>query len=259
MPTLTDNNLSSIRIMIKRNLTHIIRNPEALVMTIFLPIMVTLVFVYVFGGALGPGGDRIQYLNYVLPGIIIMSPAFGAYMTGVGVNNDMSKGIIDRFRTMNINQSSVLTGHIFASVIRNLLGTVIIIAFAYLIGFRADVSLIVGLLITGMVSIYILMITMVSLMVGLLGSNAEAVGGAMMFVQFAPYVSSAFIPTETMPKALRYFADYQPFTPITNTVRGLFFGTDIGYEWLIALAWCIGIIVICFIISKYAYLHKTSQ
>ncbi|MDX1359173.1 MAG: ABC transporter permease, partial [Clostridia bacterium] len=231
----------------------------SLAMTIFLPIMVTLVFVYVFGGALGPGGDRIEYLKFVLPGIIIMAPAFGAYMTAVGVNNDMSKGIIDRFRTMDINQSSVLTGHIFASVIRNILGAIIIISFSYLIGFRADISLIDGLMIAGMVLIYILMITMVSLMVGLVGNSAESVGGIMMFIQFAPYVSSAFIPTETMPKALRYFADYQPFTPIVNTTRGLFFGTDIGLDWLIALAWCLGIVIVCFIISKYAYLHKTSQ
>jgi ABC-2 type transport system permease protein len=114
-------------------------------------------------------------------------------------------------------------------------------------------------MIAGMIVLYILMITMVSLMVGLLGSNAEAVGGAMMFIQFAPYVSSAFVPTETMPKALRYFADYQPFTPISNTTRALFFGTDIGSEWLIAVAWCVGIIVISFVVSKYVYLHKTSQ
>ncbi len=98
---------SHVIVMVKRDLIHVIRNSESLVMTIFLPIMVTLVFVYVFGGALGPDGDRTEYLRYVLPGIIIMSPAFGAYMTGVGVNNDMSKGIIDRFRTMDINQSSV--------------------------------------------------------------------------------------------------------------------------------------------------------
>ncbi len=259
MPALADTSMNSIRVMIKRNLIHVIRNPESLAMTFFLPIMVTLVFVYVFGGALGQGGDRIKYLNYVLPGIIIMAPAFGAYMTAVGVNNDMSKGIIDRFRTMNISQSSVLIGHIFASVIRNILGAIIIVSFSYLIGFRADVSLINGFLIAGMVVIYILMITMVSLMIGLLGRNAETVGGAMMFIQFTPYVSSAFVPTETMPKALRYFADYQPFTPITNTTRGLFFGTDIGNDWLIALAWCLGIIIVSFIISKYAYLHKTSQ
>lgn len=259
MSTLAKNSMSNIRIMIMRNLIHVIRNPESLAMTIFLPIMVTLVFVYVFGGALGPGGDRKEYLNYVLPGIIIMAPAFGAYMTSIGVNNDMSKGIIDRFRTMNINQSSVLTGHIFASVVRNILGTIIIILFAYLIGFRAEVSLSEWFMIAGIFVIYSLMLSMVSLMVGLLVSNAESVGGAMMFIQFAPYVSSAFIPTETMPKALRYFAEHQPFTPIVNTIRGLFFGTDIGHDWLIALAWCLGIIIVSFIISKYAYLQKTSQ
>ncbi len=106
--------------------------------------------------------------------------------------------------------------------------------------------------------VYILMITMISLMVGLLGSSVESVGGIMMFVQFAPYVSSAFVPTETMPKALRYFADHQPFTPVTNTIRGLLIGMETGNDGIIALAWCIGIIVLCFIISMYAYEHKTS-
>ena len=252
------NSTSNVLVMIKRNLIHAIRNPESLVMTIFLPIMVTLLFVYVFGGALGPDGDRIEYLHFVLPGIIIMAPAFGAYMTSIGVNNDMSKGIIDRFRTMNINQSSVLTGHIFASVVRNLLGTIITILFAYLLGFKTDAILIEWFAITGMVVIYILMIAMVSLMIGLLVSNVESVAGVMMFIQFAPYVSSAFIPTETMPQALRYFADYQPFTPIANTIRGLFLGTEIGNDWIIAIAWCLGIIIVSFIVSKYTYEHKTS-
>lgn len=251
-------NLTHIGVMVKRDLIHLSRNSESMVMTIFLPIMVTLVFVYVFGGALAQTGDRTEYLKFVLPGILVMSPAFGAYMTGVGVNNDMSKGIIDRFRTMHINQSSVLVGHITASLLRNLIGAVIVIAFAFIIGFRTDVPLTNWIALTGMGLLYFLMITSLSLMVGLLCSSVESVGGILMFVQFAPYVSSAFVPTETMPKMLRYFANNQPFTVIANTLRGLMLGVDTGNEWVAAIFWCVLITAVCLIISKYAYNHKTS-
>lgn len=259
MQSAVKNYFGQVNVMVKRDLIHVLRNSESLVMTIFLPIMVTLVFVYVFGGALDEGGDRKAYLNYVLPGILIMAPAFGAYMTGIGVNNDMSKGIVDRFRSMDIRQSSVLTGHIVASLVRNLLGAVIVIVFACLIGFRTEANLIQLLGVSGMSVIYILMITMISLMVGLIGSSPESVGGIMMFVQFAPYVSSAFVPTETMPKALMYFANNQPFTPITNTIRGLLLGGEIGSDGIVALTWCIGIILLCYFVSKYVYEHKTSS
>lgn len=248
-----------MQVMVKRDLLHLIRNSEALMMIIFLPIMVTAVFVYIFGGALGPGGDRIEYLRYVLPGILVIQPAVVAYMTGVSVNNDMSKGIIDRFRTMDISQSSVLSGHIIASLVRNLMGAIIVILFAYAIGFRTDISILHWFATAAMTMLYILMISMISMMIGLLGSNVESVSGMMMFVQFMPYVSSAFIPTETMPKVLRYFADHQPITLVINTIRGLMLGTEIGSDWISAIIWCIGIIFICFIISKYTYEHRTSK
>lgn len=198
MQSAVKSQVNQLSVMVKRNLLHVVRNSESLVMTLFLPVMVTLVFVYVFGGAFDPGGDRKEYMRYVLPGIIVMTPALGAYMTGVGVNNDMSKGIIDRFRTLDIHQSSVITGHIVSSLIRNLIGAVIVVIFAAIIGFRTDVSILSWVGVIGMSTLYFLMITMLSLMVGLLGSDPESVGGMMMFVQFAPYVSSAFIPTETM-------------------------------------------------------------
>lgn len=251
-------NITHIGVMVKRDLIHLSRNSESMVMTIFLPIMVTLVFVYVFGGALAQTGDRTEYLRFVLPGILVMSPAFGAYMTGVGVNNDMSKGIIDRFRTMHINQSSVLVGHITASLLRNLIGAIIVVVFAVLIGFRTDVPLTNWIALTGMGLLYFLMITSLSLMVGLLCSSVESVGGILMFVQFAPYISSAFVPTETMPEVLRYFANNQPFTVITNSFRGFMLGIDTGSNWIVAVIWCVLITAVCLVISKYAYDGKTS-
>lgn len=251
-------NINHTLVMIKRNLIHLLRNPEAMVMTALLPILLTLVFVYAFGGALDPGGDRTAYLKYVLPGIVVMIPSFGAYIIGVSVYSDMSEGINDRFRTMNIHQSSVLGGHMIASLLRNIIGVIIVIAFAYLIGFRTDVSAMNWLAVTGICMLYFAMIISLSIMVGLLVGSAESVSGVLMFVQLAPYVSSTFVPTETMPKALASFANYQPFTPITNTIRGLMLGNEIGNDWMIAIAWCVGITVVCLVISMHVYKHKTT-
>lgn len=250
-------NVVQINVMVRRNLIHVLRNSESLTMTFVLPIMVTLLFVYVFGGALG-SGNRSEYLRYVLPGILIMSPAFGVYMTGIEVNNDMSKGIIDRFKTLDINQSSVIVGHMITSVVRNLLGTIFVVLFAVLIGFRTDVSVLNWLCGLGMMTLYILMISMISIVVGLFGKSPESVGGFMMLIQFAPYVSSAFVPTETMPAGLRAFSNHQPFTKVANTMRSLMLGTHSGRDWIYALLWCALVTILCLVLSRHLYQKKTT-
>lgn len=246
-------------VMVKRNFLHTFRNPESIIMTIMLPILVLFVFVYVFGGAIGEGGDRYQYLQYVVPGMVAMQIVFTSYMTSVSVCTDMSKGIIDRFRVMNISSIAVLSGQLFAAVLRNLLGIVVMLSTAMLIGFEPYKSLLNWIYILGIIVIFVSSISWISIMIGLITSTPESASGANMFLQFVPYVSSAFLVTDTMPKWLKVFADNQPFTPIIDTIRALMLGYDVGSSGWKAIIWCLGISIISIIISMYLYRHKTSN
>jgi ABC-2 type transport system permease protein len=226
--------------MVGRSVKHTVRNLESLLMSVILPVVLMLMFVYVFGGAIDPSGD---YANYVVPGIILLCTGYGAASTAVDVAQDMAEGVVDRFRSMPILSSAVLTGHVVASVARNTLATVLVIGVALLTGFRPDAGVVEWLAVAGMLLLWVLALSWVAVCFGLIARTVEGANGFTFLVLFLPYLSSAFVPVETMKAGLRAVAAHQPVTPITETLRGLLLGSPIGsYGWQ-ALAWCAGLLV----------------
>jgi ABC-2 type transport system permease protein len=225
-------------VFVSRSLRHSARSPDAVMTAVLLPVLILLLFVYVFGGALDTGGD---YVDYVVPGIILLCAGFGSATTAVSVNADMTTGVIDRFRSLPIAGSGVLTGHVVASVLRNLLSTVIVLGVALVIGFSPNASALEWLGVLGVLLAFMTAISWVAACFGLIAKSAEGAGAFSFAIMFLPYVSSAFVPTSTMPGALAWIGDHQPVTPIVETLRGLMLGTPIGHDAVIALAWCAGL------------------
>jgi ABC-2 type transport system permease protein len=229
--------------MVRRQLKRLLRYPSMTVQLVITPVVMLLLFVYVLGGTLGAGlgGGRAGYVNYVLPGILMMSAAIAATGTAVMVATDMTEGIIARFRTMRISRASVLTGHVVGSVVQQLLGMAVLIGIALAVGFRPNAGFVEWLAAIGLLALFVLAVTWLSVALGLRASTPEAAGNAPMPLVLLPFLGSGFVPTGSMPAGLRWFAEYQPFTPIMETVRGLLLGGAIGNNGVIALAWCLGI------------------
>ena len=241
--------------MIGRSVKHTVRNLESLLMSVILPVVLMLMFVYVFGGAIDPSGD---YANYVVPGIILLCTGYGAASTAVDVARDMTEGVVDRFRSMPILSSAVLTGHVAASVARNTLATVLVIGVAFLTGFRPDAGALEWLAVAGLLLLWVLALSWVAVCFGLIARTVEGANGFTFLVLFLPYLSSAFVPVETMRAGLRAVAANQPVTPVTETLRGLLLGTPIGsYGWQ-ALAWCAGLLVAAFTAATILFRRRTS-
>ena len=221
--------------MVGRSVKHTVRNLESLLMSVILPVVLMLLFVYVFGGAIDPSGD---YANYVLPGIVLLCTGYGAASTAVDVTRDMTEGVVDRFRSMPILSSAVLTGHVVASVARNALATLLVIGVAFLTGFRPDAGMVEWLAVGGLLLLWVLALSWVAVCFGLIARTVEGANGFTFLVLFLPYLSSAFVPVETMKAGLRAVAANQPVTPITETLRGLLLGTPIGSHGWQAVLWC---------------------
>lgn len=241
---------------IARSLLHTLRTPDALIMAIALPTMLMLLFTFVFGGAIEPGGG---YVDYVVPGIILLCAGFGAASTAVDVANDMTEGIIDRFRTMPIRAASVITGHVVASLVRNLVATAIVIAVAVLVGFRPTGSPLEWVAMFALVAAYILAITYLFAAIGLAASSPEAASGYGFFLMFLPYISSAFVPVDSMPEWLQWVAENQPLTPIIETIRGLLLGTEIGNSGWLAVGWCAFILVVAVVLTRILFRAKAGR
>jgi ABC-2 type transport system permease protein len=241
---------------VRRSVIHTLRTPDALIMAIALPTMLMLLFTYVFGGAIEQDG---AYVDYVVPGIILLCAGFGAASVAVDVANDMTNGIIDRFRTMPVRASAVITGHVVASLLRNLLATGVVIGVALLLGFRPAADLVGWLAVIGVVAAYILAITYLFAAIGLAASNPEAANGYGFFLMFLPYVSSAFVPVETMPEWLRWVADNQPLTPIIETIRALLLGNDPGTDAAWALGWIALILAVGVVWSTVLFVRKAGR
>jgi ABC-2 type transport system permease protein len=237
-----------------RALRHALRSPDSMITAIALPVFILLLFVYVFGGAIHTG---TRYLNYVIPGIILLSATWGASQTAVGVCQDLVGGIVDRFRAMAIAPSSVLTGQIVSSAVRNLASTAIVIGVALAMGFRPSASVTEWLAAIGMITLFVLAVSWLCACLGLLAKSAEAAGGYTFTLLFLPYVSSAFVPVGSMPTWLRGFAEHQPVTPVIETVRGLLSGTPIGSSAWIAVIWCLGLGAAGFVAATRLF-HRTS-
>lgn len=243
-------------VFIMRSLRHSLRNGEALLMAIMLPIILMLLFVFVFGGAIDSGGD---YVNYVVPGIILLCAGFGAASTAVDVAGDLETGIMDRFRTMPIRSWAVLTGHVVASLVRNLIATGIVIGVALLVGFRPTATPLEWLGSVAVVAFYILAITYLFAALGLASGSAEAANGYGFILLFLPYLSSAFVPVATLPVWLRWVADNQPITPIIETIRGMLMGTDAGSRPLWALGWCLLILLVAMVWGAVMFRRKAGR
>ncbi|WP_314674223.1 ABC transporter permease [uncultured Rhodococcus sp.] len=243
-------------VMLRRNLKHVLRSPDSMITAIALPVMLMLLFVYVFGGAINTGSE---YIDYVVPGIILLCAGFGASTTAVSVSSDMKDGIIDRFRTLAISPSSVLTGHVLASVVRNVLTTAIVVVVALIMGFRPTSDPLRWLGVAAVIVAFVFAMSYLSTALGLLAKNPEAASGFTFAIMFLPYVSTAFVPAQTMPSWLQGFARHQPVTPIIETLRGLLMGTPIGNSPAIALAWCLGIAAVGFVWSNWLYRRKPAS
>ncbi|MEE1621612.1 ABC transporter permease [Zafaria sp. Z1313] len=227
--------------MVHRSVLHTVRNVEALLMAVILPVMMLLLFTAIFGGALDPSG---RYIDYIVPGTIILSAAFGASMTAMSVAKDMNEGIVDRFRTMNMAASAVLTGHVVASVVRNMVSTALVFGVGLAIGFRPTASAGQWLAAVGMLAAFMFAMSWVMAVLGLLAKSVDAANGFSFIVVFLPYISSAFVPIETMPAWLRPIAEHQPVTPVIESVRAWLFSMDPGGHPAAALMWCAGLTLV---------------
>lgn len=242
--------------LVGRSLRHIPRNIESLLMSVMLPVMLMLLFVYVFGGAINTG---TEYVNYVVPGIILLCAGFSASMTAVSVATDMLTGIVDRLRSMPILSSAVLIGHAVSSLARNALATALVLGVAYLAGFRPTATALEWTAAVGVLLLFVLAISWVSVCLGLIAKSQDAANGFTFVFAFLPYVSSAFVPTETMPSVLHAFARNQPVTPVIETLRGLLMGTPIGHSAVLAVAWFGGILVVSWALAAYLFRRRTTR
>jgi ABC-2 type transport system permease protein len=242
--------------MLRRNLLHARRYPSATLNLLLTPVMMLLLFVYVFGDAMsaglgGSGADRSDYVAYIVPGILLMTVGSTTIGAAVYMAMDMTEGIIARFRTMSIHRSSVLVGHVVGSVLQSVMSVVLVGAVGVAIGFRStDAGVLEWLAALGLVTFFSLALTWIAVGMGLSSPNAEAASNSAMPLILLPLISSAFIPAETMPGWLQPIAEYQPFTPAIETLRGLLLGSEIGHNGWLAVTWCLGLTVLGYLWSK---------
>jgi ABC-2 type transport system permease protein len=228
-------------IMLRRNFTHTLRNPTAVFNAVLLPIVIMLMFVYVLGGAFDVGVD---YIDYATPGMILLAITYGLSATSMAVSTDMTKGIINRFKVMDISRGAVLTGHLFASLLRSLIAIAGIIGVAFLIGFRPSAGLLDWLGVVGFIGLVGIATSWLTIALGLAAKTVESSGMATVPLIMLPFLSSAIVPAHTMAAGVRQFAEYQPFTPIIETLRGLLNGTPSAGDAIAAIAWCVGIALV---------------
>lgn len=230
------------------------RNLEALIMSLVLPVMLMVVFVYLFGGAINTG---TKYVTYVVPGVMLLCVSFGSAMTAVSVAGDMTGGIIDRFRSLDVGGAAILAGHVTASIARNVVSSALVFGVAFLIGFRPHADAVQWLAAAGILVLLIAAVSWLSAALGLIASSPDAASGYTFIITFLPYASSAFVPIATMPSWLRGFAGNQPVTPITESLRGLLLDQPVGSAPVRAVAWCAGILVVSVIASGILFRVRT--
>ena len=248
--------MSNALTMTGRSLRLSARSPEALLTALLLPVMLMVVFVYLFGGAVSIG---TAYVDYVAPGVLLLCAVTGAATTAVTVCQDMSGGIIDRFRSLDVRGTVVLAGHVVAGLLRNLASTVLVVAVAIGIGFRPHASAGHFAAALGVLLFFVAAVSWLAAAFGLLVRAPEAANSAMFFLMFFCYASSAFVPVRTMPTWLRGFAEHQPATPVTETIRGLLLGHATPLPLASALAWCAGIGVVSIALSAVIFRRRTAS
>lgn len=238
-------------VLLGRSMRHIFRSVDTIITTAITPIALMLLFVYVFGGAIRT--DTENYVNYLLPGIMLIAIASGIAYTAVRLFTDMQSGIFERFQSMPIARSSVLWAHVLTSLAANGLSLVIIVLVALLMGFRSSANILDWLAVAGILALFTLALTWIAIIAGLSAKSVDGAGGFSYPLIFLPFISSAFVPTETMPGPVRWFAENQPVTSIVNTIQDLFAQRPVGGDIWVALAWCLGILVVSYAFATAAY------
>lgn len=231
------------------------RNVEALITSLMLPVTLMLVFVYLFGGAIHTG---TRYVTYVVPGVILLCAGFGSATTAVTVSQDMTGGIVDRLRSLDVGGTAVLCGHVVASLARNAASTVLVLAVALLIGFHPTAGPLAWVGVAGMLALFVVAISALAAAVGLLARSPEAANGFGFLIMFLPYASSAFVPVATMPAWLQGFARHQPVTPVIETLRSLLLGGPAGSNPWQAVAWCAGILCVSAGVAAVSFARRTA-
>ena len=243
--------------MLRRNLLQMVRYKSLTLMLIGQPLVFLLLFVYVFGATMGaglPGGDdRADYLVFIMPAIVVMTVASVSLSTAYTIALDMEKGIVDRFRTMAIAKSAVLTGRVLGAIVLTVIAFVVVVAVAILLGYRSDGTALGWLGVIGLVLLMTLALTWLTVALGLSAPNAETASNTPMPLMFLPFLSSGFVPTDSMPAAIRWFAENQPFTPMINTLRAQMSGADAGSDAWLAVGWCVLITVLCYLWARRLY------
>jgi len=236
---------SDSRVMLRRNLKHQLRYPSMTLMLVGVPIVLLLLFVYVFGGQLGAGlgarEGRSAYLDYVVPGLLLITVASAVQGTSIMVAMDMTSGIIDRFRTMAIARASVLTGHVLGSLIQTMAGLAVLIGVAFAVGFHSNAGLFEWLAAIGILALFAFALIWLAVALGLAAKSVETASNTPMMLFLLPFLGSGFVRTQTLPGGLRQFAEHQPFTPVTDTVRELPTNAAVGDHVIVSVAWSVGI------------------
>jgi ABC-2 type transport system permease protein len=243
-------------VLTARSVKHVTRSADTIITTAIMPIAFMLVFVYVFGGAIRSGSA--SYVDYLLPGILLMTIASGISYTAFRLFTDVHSGVFERFQSLPIARSGVMWAHVLTSLIANVVSLVIVVGVAMLMGFRSGAGVLPWLEVAGILILFTLALTWVAVIPGL---TADSIAGASAFAYpliFLPFISSAFVPTETMPGPVRWFAEHQPVTSIVNSIRDLYSGQPVGSDIWIALAWCAGILVVAYVGATVVYRRKMS-
>jgi ABC-2 type transport system permease protein len=249
--------LNDLSVMTGRSMRHVFRSVDTIITVAITPIAMMLLFVYVLGGAIQTGMDN--YVNYLLPGILLIAIASGVAYTSYRLFMDMQRGIFDRFHSMPIARSAPLWGHVITSLVSNAISVVVIILVALLIGFRSSASIVSWLAVIGILTLFTLALTWIAIIAGLSAKTVDGAGGFSYPLIFLPFISSAFVPTESMPTAVRVFAENQPVTSIVETMRSLLTGVRVESDIWIALAWCIGLLVVAYSFAMRTYKKRFSR
>jgi ABC-2 type transport system permease protein len=246
--------LGNTNVMLGRSMRHVTRSVDTIITVTLTPIAMMLLFVYVFGGAIQAGTD--DYVDYLLPGILLMAIASGIAYTAYRLYFDLQTGIFERFHSMPIARSSVLWGHVLTSLVSNGISVAVIVLVALLMGFRSSAGLLPWLAVAGILALFTLALTWVAVVAGLSASSPDGASAFSYPLIFLPFISSAFVPTNTMPGPVRAFAEHQPVTSIVDTIRALFEQQPVGSEIWIALAWCTGILIVAYAAAMIVYRRK---
>ncbi|MEV0296055.1 ABC transporter permease [Nocardia sp. NPDC050710] len=242
--------------LLGRSLRHVTRSVDTIITTAITPIAMMLLFVYVFGGAIDSGSD--SYVEYLLPGILLITIASGISYTAYRLFQDMQNGIFERFQSMPIARSSVLWAHVLTSLVANLISLVVVVVVALLMGFRSGAGVSAWLAVAAILILFTLALTWIAVIPGLTATTMEGASAFAYPLIFLPFISSAFVPTDTMPGPVRAFAEHQPVTSIVNTIRDLFTQQPVGTDVWIALAWCVGILVVAYFFAMTTYRRRIS-